>query len=227
MPLFLLFIENYKFASVLSFLCIGVTTFAAMSVYHKEKLIDWTLVKYLGLPLVAMVFLTGFMLKAVSLLWVKFILGLTLVLAGSLMIFAKQNVSSPKALAEGYRYAPVFLSPVALVIGAFSGMSGVAGGVFEIPLMTAVLRVPAHKAVATSSAIVFLASVLGLAGRIVANHQNIDIQPDLLFYILLCAFGGGRIGPKISLKVSRQKFKKICGVFVFMIGIYYILQFFS
>jgi len=227
MPLFLLFIDNYKVASILSFSCISVTAFTAMSVYHREKLIDWTLFGYLGVPLVVMVFLTGVIINIVPILFIKVILGMTLGFAGILMVFTNNNLSISGVFAKKYQYPPIYFSPATAAIGILSGMSGVAGGVFEIPLMTTILHVPAHTAVATSSAIVFVASILGFTGRIIANHQNIDIHFSWIVCILFCAFLGGRLGPKISLNISKQKFKKFCGVFVLFIGIYYILQVFK
>ncbi len=227
MPLFLLFVKNYQFASFLSFFCIFVTAFAAMNVYRKEKLIDWALVKFLGIPLVVMTFLTGFVVRSVPFMAIKMFLGVTLALAGILMILSKNNILSSELSVKKYRFAPVFLSPITLLIGGLAGMSGVAGGVFEIPLMTTVLRVPAHTAVATSSVIVFLAAASGFIGRIIGNSQNIGIRFDLFLCVLVCAFLGGRIGPKISLNISKQVFKRFCGVFVFVIGAYYIIEVFK
>ncbi len=86
MPLFLFFLKDHADASLLSFLCIFVTAISAMSVYHRKGLIDWRLVKYLGTPLVTVVFVTGFLSKNAPNAVLRNLLGATLVLAGIFMI---------------------------------------------------------------------------------------------------------------------------------------------
>ena len=62
--------------------------------------------------------------------------------------------------------------------------------------LVGILRVSAHVAVAASSAIIVMVS-------------------------LLCAFLGAQIGPRLSLNVNKVGFKKICGIFILLIVILY------
>jgi len=232
MPLFLLFFDSFKEASTLSFLCILVTSFSAMITYHQKKLIDWKLLGYLGIPLATSIFITGFLLKCAPVDFLKIVFGITLFFAGILMSFPFYNYSSLSKIYntfqrldadKQYSASPIIVSPLALVIGLFAGMAGVAGGVFDIPLMVGILKVSAQVAVATSSAIIVLAAFSGWIGRIVSHSLAFNFSAELLI-VLLCAFLGAQIGPRMSLNLNKVVFKKICGIFIVLIGVLYMYK---
>ena len=232
MPLFLLFFDSFQEASALSFLCIFVTSFSAMIAYHQKKLIDWKLLGYLGIPLAASIFITGFFLKCTPMGFLTIIFGFTLLFAGIVMSISFNNHSSLnkrytalKKLDANKKYSvsPIIVSPLAFFVGLFAGMSGVAGGVFDIPLMVGILKVSAHTAVATSSAIIVMASLSGWIGRVVSHGLSYSVSSKFLI-ILFCAFLGAQIGPRISLKVNKVIFKKICGIFIVLVGILYLFK---
>jgi len=232
MPLFLLFFNSFQEASALSFLCILITSFSAMIAYQQKKLIDWKLIGYVGIPLAASIFITGFLLKCILMGFLTIIFSVTLLFAGILLLFSFNNHSSiDKRYTQSqkldankkYRVLPITVSPLAFVIGLFAGMSGVAGGVFDIPLMVGILRVSAHVAVATSSAIIVMASLSGWIGRVVSHGITFSVSAKFLI-ILLCAFLGAQIGPRISLNVNKVLFKKLCGLFIILIGLLYMYK---
>ena len=232
MPLFLLFFDSFQQASVLSFLCILVTSFSAMIAYQQKKMIDWKLIGYIGIPLAASIFVTGFLLKCTPMVFLTIIFGFTLLFAGIVMSISFNNHSSLnkshtalKKLDANKKYSvsPIFVSPLAFVIGLLAGMAGVAGGVFDIPLMVGILKVSAHVAVATSSAIIVMASLSGWLGRVVSHGVIYSVSAKFLI-ILLCAFLGAQIGPRISLKVNKVAFKKICGIFIIIVGMLYLYK---
>jgi uncharacterized membrane protein YfcA len=203
-----------------------------MIAYYRKKLISWRLMGYLGIPLAASIFITGFLLKCAPVDFLKIVFGVTLFFAGILMSFPFNNYSflekiykPPKRLRAEKKYSPspIIVSPLTLVIGLFAGMAGVAGGVFDIPLMVGILKVSAHVAVATSSAIIVLAAFSGWIGRVVSHSLAFNISAELLI-ILLCAFLGAQIGPRISLNLNKVIFKKICGIFIVLIGVIYIYK---
>jgi uncharacterized membrane protein YfcA len=232
MPLFLVFFESFREASTLSFLCIFLTSLSAMIAYHQEKLIDWRLLLFLGIPLATATLITGFFLSCVTVALLKTILGVTLFLAGISMLtpshnhlfFGKLQTVLQKLHADDhYCISPLLLSPLTFIIGLFAGTAGVAGGVFHIPLMVTMLRISAHVAVATSSAIIALASCTGWIGRLVSNGIAFIDGAELLI-ILLCAFFGAHIGPKISIRLHRVLFKKVCGICIVLIGVWYMVK---
>ena len=233
MPVFLFFLKDHADASFLSFLCIFVTAISAMSVYCRKGLIDWRLVKYLGMPLVAVVFVTGFLSKNAPNAVLRDLLGATLVLAGIFMVFSIKEIFSLQRIGQHlnrlfpdkeYHFSPIVLTPLILLIGFLSGMSGIAGGVFEIPIMIGLLRTSAHIAVATSSAIVTMVALSGVLGRLISNYQETAFSLPFVMCIVFGALLGGQFGPNISTKLDKKVFKRICGVFVLLIGAYFIVK---
>ncbi|MCK5082536.1 MAG: sulfite exporter TauE/SafE family protein [Candidatus Omnitrophica bacterium] len=233
MPVFLFFLKDHADASFLSFLCIFVTAISAMSVYYRKGLIDWKLVKYLGAPLIGVVFVTGFLSRSAPNAVLRDLLGVTLVLAGIFMVFSIKEISGFARIGQHlsrlfpdreYHFAPIVLTPLILFIGFLSGMSGVAGGVFEIPIMIGLLRTSAHTAVATSSAIVTMVALSGALGRLISNHHGAVFSLPLVICIVFGALLGGQLGPNISTKLDKKIFKRICGLFVLSIGAYFIIK---
>jgi len=228
MPLFLLFVEDHFTASFLSFFCVFMTSAGAMLAYCRKGFIDWRLVRHLGLPLVGMIFLSAFFVLKLPLIMIKGIFGWTLVWAGLSMIFPRINRSffarisadcSKRFPDKEYAFAPWLLSPLTSIIGFLAGIAGVAGGVFEIPLMASVLRVSAHTAVATSSAIIFFASCLGVVGRLIRLPRLCQMDAGLFIALLLCSFSGAQFGPRFSIRMKPERFKKVCGVFILGLGV--------
>ena len=231
-PLFLFFNGNKSEIFILSFLCVFVSSISSAFVYHKAKLIEWRLVGYLGVPLAVMMFLTGFLVNFVSGDFIKIILGLTLVAAGLILIFPMKDLGFSSSLFrklnkrfpdKKYKMAPVFLSPITFIVGFFAGISGVAAGIFDTPIMVSILKLPPHSSVATSSAIVVMASFSGALGRILSRNL-VGVFNYQLIIILFFVFLGAQIGPKISLNINKHFFRKVCGVFILPTGLFYIMK---
>jgi len=230
MPLFVLFLDDYWTASLLSFLCIWVTSASAATSYFQKRLIDWRLVGYLGVPLIAMVLVSGFFIQKIPGEGLQKVLGAVLFWAGISMIFPaihrglleRFSRTCGQRFPHGtYKFSPLALSPLTMVIGLLAGISGIAGGVFEVPLMAGILQTSAHTAVATSSAIIFFAACCGSLGRMASYPQDMHVHPAFLTALLISAFAGGYLGPKVSVRLPKNVFKKICGVFVALMGLYY------
>jgi len=77
--------------------------------------------------------------------------------------------------------------------------------------------------IAISVFFIVLASLSGWIGRVVSHSAAFNVSAEFLV-ILLCAFLGAQIGPRISLKVNKVVFKKICGLFIVLIGILYMYK---
>jgi len=231
-PLFLFFYGNNSKVFILSFLCVLVSSLSSVIVYQKAKLIEWRLVAYLGIPLAIMMFLTGFLINHVSGDFIKIILGLTLTVAGLILIFPMKNIGFSSSVfrklnklvpEKKYKMAPIFLSPITFIVGFFAGVSGVAAGIFDTPIMVSILKLPPHSSVATSSAIVVMASFSGALGRMFSRNIT-GVFSYQLVIILLFVFLGAQIGPKISLNINKHLFRKICGVVITPTGLFYILK---
>lgn len=233
MPLFMFFVGDLQQAALLSFLCIFVTAGSSALKYYKLKKIDWRLVFFLGIPLMAMVFLSGFLTSMIDEELVVKILGITLALAGfslaapvgMLNFFSFFSKRLYRVLpSKDFAFNPILMSPITVIVGFFCGVSGVAGGAFEIPIMIGCLRVSPHLAIGTSSMIVFLSSFLGIASRMHFLFDSQMLSSFMLFGVLFFVFLGAQVGPMISVNINKKVFKRICGFVVLAIGICYIVR---
>ena len=74
---------------------------------------------------------------------------------------------------------------VGAVVGLFSGLFGLGGGVIGIPLMLKILRLPIHQAVGNSIALVLFTSLVGTAGYIFNGWGDPNLPPHSLGYVHL------------------------------------------
>jgi uncharacterized membrane protein YfcA len=62
--------------------------------------------------------------------------------------------------------------PVTILTGFSSGMVGVSGGSFLVPLMVLACGVPMHKAIGTASTLIAATAFMGFAGHAVQGDFN-------------------------------------------------------
>jgi len=121
----------------------------------------------------------------------------TAILAGVIFLASLRMLFSDKteAAAEevGTRRRVIGGGAIGLVIGFMAGLLGIGGGVFIVPLLIYILRVPTKIAAATSIFIVVFSSFSGFIA-----HVSI-VVPDWRFILLAAPFlfAGGQLGSRI------------------------------
>jgi len=105
--------------------------------------------------------------------------------------------------------------PLTMVTGFFSGMVGISGGSFLVPLMVVGCGVPMRIAVGTATAMLAATALTGFAGN--ALHGGFD--PALAIPCGAVAVAGGLIGSKIALKTKPKSLKTISGMLTIMAAI--------
>lgn len=98
--------------------------------------------------------------------------------------------------------------PLTLATGFFSGMVGISGGSFLVPLMVVGCGVPMRTAVGTATAMLAATALMGFTGN--ALHGGFD--PTLAIPCAAVAVIGGLIGGKFALKTKPKKLKTISGI---------------
>jgi len=86
--------------------------------------------------------------------------------------------------------------PATALAGFASGMVGVSGGSFLVPLMVLACGLPMHVAVGTASVLVAATAFMGFAGHAVQG----DFNPSSAIPLALVAVAGGLLGGRLSLK---------------------------
>ncbi len=186
---------------------------SAALVFRKGKNMLLPLALFLGGITSATAFLGGYSAHQFSGETLKLVFAGLLAIAGLSMLI-KKNEGEPrretrsgswKIKAEN-RICIINLwiaVPVAMTAGFFSGMVGVSGGSFLVPLMVLACGVPVHFAVGTATAIVASTAFAGFMG----HYLNSAFNPGWALLLAAAAIMGGLLGGKITLK-TRPVFLK-------------------
>ena len=187
-------------------------------IFGKARTLSWPLVFFFGGLNSLMAFVGGFEAHRFSGLALKIVLSVVLGIAGVSMLFPEKEAPKPATSRFGYwnivegetRYViNLWLAvPLTLATGLFSGMVGISGGSFLIPLMVVGCGVPMRTAVGTATAMLGATAFTGFAGH--ALHGGFD--PALAIPCGVVAIVGGLLGGKIALQTKPKKLKTISGI---------------
>ncbi|MGY5876446.1 MAG: sulfite exporter TauE/SafE family protein [Candidatus Thorarchaeota archaeon] len=146
----------------------------------------------------------------------RYIFGISLFPVALKMLFAKKKKGTGDAAAEIENFDMSQLSNQRLVLvmlgafigGAAAGLLGIGGGAIVVPVLTLLMGLPIHAAVATSMfTMIFTAS----AGT-VRNAIGMYINP---VYALILGVGmvvGAQFGPRLATKVNSVQLKQVFGL---------------
>jgi uncharacterized membrane protein YfcA len=104
--------------------------------------------------------------------------------------------------------------PVSYAAGLASGMVGIGGGVFKIPMMVLLFGIPMDIAIGSSALMVGMTAAGGFAGHLVSGHW--DWRMSLVLAVVV--FAGGQIGSRLSLRVDNDRVKVFYGWFLVIIA---------
>ncbi len=219
MPLFLAFTGDVHQASLVSYLCILVTSLSAAVNYYRKGLVDRGLAVCLGLPLAAGICASGYLAVHLPAPVLKRTLAVVLAAGGAVLAYPPARMKRPRL-----SFPPLILAPLMAVTGLFCGLAGVTGGAFETFIMIGILGTAPHRAVGTTAVSVFVSAASGLSGRAVFRAGTAAPDAGLTAAVLVAAAAGGWLGPRISAGVEKQTFKRLCGLFLILLGLYYLMK---
>ena len=206
-----------------------MTAFAAMFIFQKHQKVSWALALFIG-PLTALTALAGgYLSHLFSGFALKLVFSGMLVLAGGLMLFpvtekeADPGFKRPgfwrlKSAKSTYVVNLWVALPVILLSGFGSGMVGVSGGSFLVPLMVLACRVPMHIAVGTASTLIGATALMGFAGHAFQG----DFSPQWAIPLALVTIVGGILGGKFAVK-SRSKHLKQLFAYTTLLAAFFML----
>ncbi len=211
----------------ISLILIAATSLAALSNFWKNKKVDWKLALVIDPPTDIMAFVGGYFSALVPEVALRTVLVGVLMVAGTLMLRQRKAALLPRIGNDrwwlwhrefrGEQYTvnlPLVLTATAL-IGLLSGMLGITGGIIKIPIMVLLCGVPMDIAVATSTVMVAVTALSGVAGH--AAHGTVDWKIGLV--LAVAAVAGGLAGSRISLSMDKARLKKWFGVAVWIIAL--------
>ena len=92
-----------------------------------------------------------------------------------------------------------------LITGAVSGMIGTSGGIFNVPVLTLICRVPIRAAAATSSLMIGLTA---MAGALV-YYQADFIRPVLVAPVVMGVIIGSLLGTHLSVHIQSKWLRRL------------------
>ena len=121
----------------------------------------------------------------------------TLILAIVVLFGALRMLFSPKGQVQEQQGSnlgrAVGSGAIGLAIGFMSGLLGIGGGVFIVPLLIYVLKVPTKTAAASNTLVVCFSSLSGFASHAAMSSIN---WPFILLAALF-SFAGGQVGSRL------------------------------
>jgi hypothetical protein len=191
---------------------------AAMIVFQKNKSVSWVLAVLVGAVTALSALGGGYFSHLFSGFTLKIVFSLLLMIAGIVMLLpvAERRASTEVrrlgvirirsgAGLETYDVNMWIALPVAILTGFGSGMVGVSGGSFLVPLMVFACGVPMHTAVGTASILIAITAFMGFAGHAVQGDFNASWAVPLA---VITAFGG-ILGGRMALSAKPKHLKKL------------------
>lgn len=221
---------GFNEAATTTLFLIMVSSFSSTWVYIREGLADWKM----AFMFMSLTFLGSFLggwsshllseeFLTASFIGFLFINGIMLAAMKPLLdqcVTPGRYFWRRQCAGESYCVNMPLAVPVSIVAGILSGLIGVGGGLFLIPLMIMFLGIPVRIAIATSAFIVAVTGLGGFAGRIIHFHV------DWMFAItagVLVVIGAG-LGARLSKKVRGGSLKKWLGWFFVAIAVFMFIE---
>ena len=204
------------------------TALAAFLIFQKERYVDWKLALIIDPPTDIMAFFGGYYSHIFSGEVLKIVFAFFVFLAGILMLYpirkSPSQYDNKKHLGFWYReyngqkYAVnLWLAiPITAVTGFVSGMVGMSGATFKIPLMVLACGVPMKTAVGTSSLMVALTALMGFFGHFFQG----DFNPLWAIPMAVLALIGGLIGGGMSTKINPDRLRKVFAYTTMFAGLF-------
>lgn len=104
---------------------------------------------------------------------------------------------------------------VSVAVGTLSSLLGVGGGILHVPLMTELLRIPVHVAVATSHFVLAWTALIGAFFHARAGHWN----PELALWVGAGAVLGAQLGVRLARRVHGGLILRILSIALLAVGI--------
>lgn len=191
---------------------------AALIVFQKNKSVSWPLAIFIGGITSLSAFAGGFFSHLFSGFSLKLIFGSMLIIAGIVMFFPvpERKVSDKgqfgllhfRSTGETIRINLWIALPATLLTGFGSGMVGVSGGSFLVPLMVLACGASMHRAVGTASILIAAITFMGFIGHAAQG----DFEPAWALPLALVTILGGLIGGKFALQTKPKYLKSLFAI---------------
>ncbi len=205
----------YQSATIGQFI-LFFSSLSAVIVFYKNKKIIWNIVLIIVFFLFVSSFAGGYFSHIFSEQLLKLFFSFLLLISGIIILIPKKTkknkVNNKKSI--------ILLSLFIMFIGFFSGMLGVSGGSFIVPLIYFLFNISMQSAIATSSVLISLSALSGFTGHVIQGDFNLIYA---VFFAIITVVGGV-LGSKITLISKQYSLKYIFAISNFIASILMILK---
>lgn len=225
-PILLFFSFSYSVSAGTSLLLILVGAASAAIIYARSGMIHWEFVLAVNFISDLGAFFGGYYSSLFNPHFLRILFSLVLIASGTLLIkdispaFLKPFggrlfIWNHRFRDRSYPICLPLIVGIFIVVGFWSGVLGIGGGVFKIPLMVIACGFPLKEAVATSSLMVAMSSFWGVAGHLSAGSLNMELAAPLAVLVFL----GGQIGSRISIRTRSNRLRWGLSVVLYLIAL--------
>jgi len=217
-------------ASTTSQFILLASALSGVLIFGKARTLSWRLALFFGGLNASMAFVGGLTAHLFTGVTLKIALSILLFIAGVAMLLPEKGdrkTADPRRgfwnLEEGDSTYVIDLKvavPLTLATGFFSGMVGISGGSFLVPLMVVGCGVPVRVAVGTATAMLAATALAGFAG----NALHGGFTPALAIPVAVAAVVGGILGGKVALKTKPKSLKTISGLLTIVAAVFILVN---
>lgn len=190
------------------------SSLVAAILFSKQKMNNWSLTLLLGSLIFVSALLGGYLGQYFSEKLLKAIFAVLMFLAAVLMLKKPKQklkthhrwILSIKSNNEAFYINLLVTVPIVLLTGLISGMVGVSGGSFLVPLMLLSMNIPMHIAVGTSTTLVSISAAAGFFGHLSAGLFDFGLAIPLALGGIIGAFAGAKMALKSKPKNLKYLF---------------------
>lgn len=203
--------------------------FTSLSSAHKHfghGNVDWRSALYIGISSAVTVFLFSKIAILLPGEILKQAFSVVLIIVALKMLFDKKGRHESPAENKPEVFKPWLSLGIGALSGAIAAFSGLGGGVFVIPLMHYLMKVPFKKAVGTSSAAILITAVAGVLSYFINSPAGANTIPysfgmvDTLSAvpIIAASIPFARVGVYINRKTHHYLLTKLFAVFIIIVS---------
>lgn len=226
-----LFGYDAKIATAYSLFIVGITSFIGSIQHYRIGQIKFQTALIFGIPSVIGVFISrAYIIPAIP----KYVFSIgNFRITDSvfiMLLFATMMLASSYSMIKDVQ--PVITKPVSkslslllvategVVVGILTGLVGAGGGFLIIPALVLLSGISIKDAIGTSLVIITAKSLIGFF----SDQHITNIDWFFLITISALAIAGNIIGFRLATKIDSSKLKPAFGIFIFIIGIYIIIN---
>jgi uncharacterized membrane protein YfcA len=194
-------------------------SFTGMIVFGKNKAVVWKLAIPMGTLVALSAFTGGYFSYLFDEVTMKMVFALLLIITGLVMLVP---YTYPESEERKHRFGNFTISteigdiilnltivvPVSLLTGFFSGMLGISGGSFLVPMLVLACGLPMRISVTTVTPLVAASALMGFSGHALQGYFN----PFLALPLAVVTVVGGLLGGKFALKSKPTHLKQLFAI---------------